>query len=116
MPKEPKDPKPPLVIEPFADGESSVLGAFARIEEGILNAKKDNTSWTVRIDQLRGRLSTPVAKQVAAYLLGEETHREDDPVAKQAAWRYARAMMLQIRPGFRDWVAAENQAETSKGR
>lgn len=109
--------KEPLKIESLADGESSILGEFARIETKYLDLYKDEPYWAERIEKLKMGLTTPMAKQIAAYLLGDETCGEDAPPAEQAAWKYAQDMMLQVQPGFRErLVRGEEEIAAAKAR
>ena len=115
MPNESNGPKPLLEIESLADGESSVLGAFARIEPDILDQNRDEPYWVERISQLKEGLKTPFAKQIASYILREEDCDDSASPAKQAAWRLAHKMMMQVQPGYEQKIrAAETRMVVAK--
>lgn len=96
-----------LKIEPLADGEASVLTALARIDARILHTHKQEPYWAERIAKLKEGLTTQFATQIAAYLLGDKTCGNDASPAERAAWSFARDMMVQVQPGFREKLAQE---------
>jgi hypothetical protein len=117
MSKEPKDPGQPLEIQSLADGESSVLGAFARIEADILDRHKSEPYWAERISKLKEGLTTPFAQKIAAYILRDEELYDDATPAEQSAWKLAEKMMSQVQPGYRQKIRhTEEEMTVTKSR